>query len=299
MLPEVSIFKLVYGGQGIGELPDGRKVFVWNALPDEKVCVRVIKQKHSYAEAITEEVIMPSIDRVVPSETNYMSTSPWQIMNFEAENRYKKDLVRDVWRQHKLDLPAAFDLSYDDCIWQYRNKMEYSFWGDDHGLRLALHDRGTHRKQIVHGSKLAMTSIDEVANKFCALLSECNVRASSLKTIVVRSTQDNDVALSLFVKTSDFPDIKLVPGLKGVRVYYSNSKSPASVSTRLLCQLGDCSLKDTLLGKDFIYDVDSFFQVNVPVFELALQRIKEYCNVDDLVDMYAGVGSIGLSIDLE
>jgi tRNA/tmRNA/rRNA uracil-C5-methylase (TrmA/RlmC/RlmD family) len=39
----VAITKLVHGGQGLGELSDGRKVFVWNALPGETVAIRVIK----------------------------------------------------------------------------------------------------------------------------------------------------------------------------------------------------------------------------------------------------------------
>jgi tRNA/tmRNA/rRNA uracil-C5-methylase (TrmA/RlmC/RlmD family) len=52
MLENVTIDKLVHGGQGLGTLPDGRKVFVWNALPGETVRVRIIKTKRSYAEAI-------------------------------------------------------------------------------------------------------------------------------------------------------------------------------------------------------------------------------------------------------
>lgn len=55
-------------------------------------------------------------------------------------------------------------------------------------------------------------------------------------------------------------------------------------------------LTDTLLGQHFTYDVDSFFQVNLPIFEQALQRIKDHAQTDELVDMYAGVGSIGLSV---
>ena len=37
----------------------------------------------------------------------------------------------------------------------------------------------------------------------------------------------------------------------------------------------------------------------MPVFELALKRMKEFAGEDDLLDMYAGVGSIGLSLALK
>jgi 23S rRNA (uracil1939-C5)-methyltransferase len=51
-----------------------------------------------------------------------------------------------------------------------------------------------------------------------------------------------------------------------------------------------------LQGVALKYDADSFFQVNVPVFNLALASMKQYAEEDDMVDMYAGVGSIGLSL---
>ncbi|MEJ0073103.1 MAG: TRAM domain-containing protein [Candidatus Saccharibacteria bacterium] len=67
-MEEVTITKLVHGGQGLGELSDGRKVFVWNALPGETVKVRVVKKKRSYAEAIAEEVVKASPERAEPRE---------------------------------------------------------------------------------------------------------------------------------------------------------------------------------------------------------------------------------------
>lgn len=63
---EVTIEKLVHGGQGLGTLPDGRKVFVWGALPGEKVAIKVTKGKRSYAEAFTEKVLTPSPVRIAP-----------------------------------------------------------------------------------------------------------------------------------------------------------------------------------------------------------------------------------------
>ena len=63
-MEEVAIEKLVHGGQGLGNLADGRKVFVWNALPGERVRLRVIKAKRSFAEAIAEEIITPSLERI-------------------------------------------------------------------------------------------------------------------------------------------------------------------------------------------------------------------------------------------
>lgn len=294
-MEEVVIEKLVHGGQGLGSLADGRKVFVWNALPGERLRVRIIKKKRSYVEAIAEEVIEASQDRVAPEEDNYLATSPWQMMTFEAENAHKKSIVSELFAHENVELPVLGETVHDDRQWQYRNKMEYSFWGDDDGLHLALYRRGSHGKQVVSGSKLAMPELDRAANAVLAELQKLEVRAGELKTIIVRSAQDGTSVASLFVKPETFPKLNLLEGVQGLRVYHSTPKSPASVPTKLLYELGDVTLTDQLLGKSFQYDVDSFFQVNIPVFERALEQIKTQLPEPNITDMYAGVGSIGLS----
>lgn len=335
-MDEVVIEKLVHGGQGLGTLADGRKVFVWNALPGETVRVRIIKKKRSYAEAIAEEILKASPERIDPLEDNYLATSPWQMMTFEAENRYKSAIVKELFTHEgvvipnenlessgeKGDLstsPARAGFAEDDRAvvsvgseFHYRNKMEYSFWGDDDGLHLALHQRGSHSKQIVQGSALAMSAVDDAARVVLSELQRLDLRAGDLKTVIVRCNQAGEAVAALFVKPSKFPRLKLpnavkspvskdspvsspVSALKGLRVYHSNPRSPASVPTTLLYELGDCGLRDKMLGQTFSYDVDSFFQVNLPVYTRALESIRAHCQGDP-VDMYAGVGSIGLSV---
>jgi 23S rRNA (uracil1939-C5)-methyltransferase len=295
----VRIRKLVHGGQGLAELSDGRKVFVWNALPGELVQARVFRQKPSYAEAIAEEVLEPSPERVEPKDANYLATSPWQIMDYAAENRAKREIVLELFGRDKIVLPEVGETVHDDRQWRYRAKMEYSFWGDDDGLHLALHRRGSHGKEIVEGSSLAMPAVDAAAAAVCTALSRLEMRAGDLKTVIVRCDQQGRTVASLFVKATEFPQLDVPHQLHGLRVYYSHPQSPASVATKLLYELGDCTLHDVLLDQEFTYDVDSFFQVNLPIFEQALGAIKAACDSVSLTDMYAGVGSIGLSVARE
>lgn len=299
ILETVTIEKLVHGGQGLGTLASGQKAFIWNALPNETVRARVIRRKRSFVEAIAEEIVVASAERITPTEENYLSTSPWQIMNFAAENEYKKAIVAELFAQEKVVLPTLTPVIHDDRQQHYRNKMEYSFWGDDDGLHLALHRRGSHGKQIVQGSSLAMLVLDAGANSIAVQLSSLGMRAGDLKTIIVRSNQRGETVAALYTKLESFKKLTLPPELKGLRVYHSNPRSPASVATKLLYELGDATLQDELLGKIFTYDVDSFFQVNLPVYEQALQTIKNSLEAPNLVDMYAGVGSIGLSVATE
>jgi 23S rRNA (uracil1939-C5)-methyltransferase len=291
----VTIDKLVHGGQGLAELPDGRKVFVWNALPKETVAIQIIKEKRSYAEAIAVEVRQASAERLEPLEANYLATSPWQMMSFSAENTYKHDIVTELFQHEKVSLPDFKDVIHDERQWHYRNKMEYSFWGDDDGLHLALHQRGSHGKQIVGGSALAMPEIDKAAGAICQQLSKLQTRAGDLKTIIVRCNQQGQAVAALYTKLEKFNTLELPLELCGLRIYHSNPKSPSSVPTTLLYQLGEVGLEDSLLSKTFHYDVDSFFQVNPPVFEQALAQIKQTISHNSITDMYAGVGTIGLS----
>lgn len=295
-LYDVTIEKLVHGGQGLGELPDGRKAFVWNALPGEMVSVRIIKEKKSYVEAIAERILRPSDERIAPLEENYLATSPWQMMTFEAENIYKGQIVEELFRREKVNI-TDYPLVYsDDRAWQYRNKMEYSFWGDEAGLHLALHQRGSHGKQIVEGSQLAMPAIDMAARAVCSQLSHINARAGDLKTLVVRASQDGMVVAALYTKLKKFSDLQLPDGVSGLRIYHSDPKSPASVETSLIYEKGNGVVTDRLLGQSFDYTVNSFFQVNPPVFEHLLKHLKSVIQSPQILDMYAGVGTIGLSV---
>jgi 23S rRNA (uracil1939-C5)-methyltransferase len=290
----VTITKLVHGGQGLGTLPDGRKVFVWNALPGEEVQVVLRRHKKSWAEGTALSVLKPSADRIEPKDPHFLATSPWQIMKLEAENACKADIIREVFAGENVELPD-FTVYSDGNGWGYRNKMEYSFFGDDKGLHAALHNRGTHQKVIVEQNAIAMPAVEAAVKDLVAVMNADGCRAGDYKSVVIRADSES-VAAALYSKLQKPYAFPIPASLKGLRTYFSDPKSPASVPTRLLGTLGSVELHDTLLDKQFTYDVDSFFQVNVPVFEAALKDIIAYAGGGEIVDMYSGVGSIGLSL---
>ncbi len=298
MLETVKIDKLVHGGQALGTLEDGRKVLVWNALPGETVAVRLVKSKNKYAEGFAEEVIRAAKERVEPKDEAYLSTSPWQIMSFAAENKYKQEILAETFAREKVDFTDAIPFHAGDQEWHYRTKMEYSFWADDTGLHLALFNRGSHGKRTITGSSIARPEIDAVANKVCELLNTTNVRGSQLKTIIIRCNQAGECAVALFTKDEKFPFIAELDSVaKGLTVYYSNPKSPASIVTKELYGFGDTTLTDNVLDVPIKYDVNSFFQVNLPVFKLALTDMQMAVEgVQPIIDFYSGVGTIGIPL---
>lgn len=280
----------------MGVLEDGKKVFVWGALPGETVRLEITKNRKDYAEAQVLEVIEPSPKRIDPVASQHISTAPWQIMDFDSENLAKKQIVREVFEREGVKL-QDFQLVTDGKTQAYRNKIEFSFFGDDDGLHYAFYDRGMHRKRIVEGSFLALPSINTAAKSLLKTLNCLGVRAGDLKSVILRCDQSGIVVAALFVKPDTFVNVPLMEGIEGLKVYHSNPKSPASVSTKLLQEKGNCRLSDELLGVSLNYDVLGFFQVNLPVFEQALKRIDYFTGgCQNKVDMYGGVGSISIPI---
>lgn len=302
--------KIVGGGQAIGTLDDGRKAFVWGGLPKELVTIRVTKKKSHFVEGIVTEIIEKSPERITPKDENsYLSTSPWQIMPMSSEQSYKASLIEEAFLLHNITLPEKIKVFSDDVEFNYRNKVEFSWFGDKtdddekETLDLAFFKRGGKGKVIVDGTSLAHPSINKLAIEIRDLLREKPIVARQLKTLLIRSDQQGNAVWQLYVKDkienliSD-DEAKLLSAAGG-EIIYSDPKSPASRITERLNKFGDTTLSDTILGVAFNYACEGFFQVNIPVYEKALSDMKAWIDCNEklsTLDLYSGVGTIGLTI---
>jgi 23S rRNA (uracil1939-C5)-methyltransferase len=298
----LKLDKIVGGGQALGTLADGRKIFVWGGLPGEEVEVLLTKAKRTHAEGIVTKVIVAAPERIEPKDPDsYLSTSPWQIMSDETEATWKKQLVTDAFAMHHIDLPE-FELIGDGKQYGYRNKVEFSwYWNNETDkLDLSFFRRGTHGKIPVEGTSLATPAINDAAIRVRDMLRASKTEARALKTLLIRATQSGGVVAQLYVKDRDFPkpadNAVEALGLQGFEVIFSNPKSPASIISKRMKEWGEMALTDTILDVPFRYANDGFFQVNIPVYELALSRMKKWVDDKPVVDMYSGVGTIGLTI---
>ena len=302
--------KIVGGGQAIGTLDDGRKAFVWGGLPKELVTIRVTKKKSHFVEGIVTEIIEKSPERITPKDENsYLSTSPWQIMPMSSEQFQKISLIEEAFSLHNITLPEKIKVFSDGVEFNYRNKVEFSWFGDTtenstkETLDLAFFKRGGKGKVIVDGTSLAHPSINKLAIEIRDLLREKPIVARQLKTLLIRTDQQGNAVWQLYVKDkienliSD-DEAKLLSAAGG-EIIYSNPKSPASRITERLNKFGDTTLSDTILGVAFNYACEGFFQVNIPVYEKALSDMKAWINCNEklpILDLYSGVGTIGLTI---
>jgi 23S rRNA (uracil1939-C5)-methyltransferase len=347
LLPVVSVAldRIIGGGQTIGTLEDGKKCLAWGGLPGEKVTVQLTKKKSSFVEGYVIEVVKPSKERTEPRDAgSYLSTSPWQIMKFAAEEHYKSALIEEAFELHDIVLPSPIGVWSDGREFEYRNKVEFSFWydTDKEQLDLAFFRRGSHGKIAVEGTSLASHSITKVSTDVLNTLRELKIDGRALKTLLIRSNRAGEVAWQLYVKSEDFNADAVLkkavsPEVICAEVIYSNPKSPASVITKRLAASSDRILTDRLLDVPFRYATEGFFQINLPVYEQALREMERWMKYEvprpldldaaqgagearnkpykrygevstgtsnaamrqiqrPVVDLYSGVGTIGLTI---
>lgn len=302
----VTLEKIVGGGQAMGQAADGRKLFAWGGLPGEDVTVRITKKRSKLLEGIVTDIHTASPERIAPLDPDsYLSTSPWQIMSFAAEQRYKAQLVKQAFELHEVTLPNDIDIYSDDSTTHYRNKVEFSWYGqtDDDGaesLHLAFFRRGSKGKIIVDDSALLPRTIMKLARRIRDDLQAASVTARQLKTLLIRCDQSGGCVWQLYVKDSDFvldSSVYQAWPAQGGEIIYSDPRSPASRITKRLASIGTTSLTDTILGISFRYATEGFFQVNIPVYEQALRDMRSWVlETMPTVDMYSGVGTIGLTI---
>ena len=299
----IFIEKLVPGGQGIGTDGNGKKGFFWNTLPGETVTKYTItKNKSHYFEAIAEEIESPSKHRITPKDTCFLATSPWQIMDYDYELTQKSELLKEQFRQVGIslyeecnspsrnisdatrsvrasDTPVTtgvargvsekellHSIQTDYKIYGYRNKMEYSlYWDNDlQKIFLAFHERGSHRKIPIESSSIERPEIFKKAQEIVDGLNARHEEARKYQSLLLRCNKNGEVSGGLYENKKPHPTFK--------------------------------NLTDTILGLTYSYSPNGFFQINLPVYEMALTEIKKHIKTDKVLDLYSGVGTIGLSV---
>ncbi|MBU1863445.1 MAG: methyltransferase [Candidatus Omnitrophica bacterium] len=293
--------KLVFGGQALCHY-DGKSVFAWNVLPGEIVEAEVIKKKSSHIEALGRHIIKQSPHRISPEEDHHLSCSPWQIISWAEENKWKKLIADEVYKRIGGNFPID-DLKIITNAneqFHYRNKIEYSFAiNNDNEISLAFFSRGTHTRVPISYCALAQPSINEAALSITRWLNTYNFPIRSLKSLIMRTNEVGNTIAALFIK--DRVSIIKSPALRipldGMSIYYSHPRSPASRPDELLLSKGSDYLCTTINGIALKYGVMSFFQVNIQLFKHALDDIKNFLDPKKiLVDYYCGVGAISIPL---
>ena len=304
--------------QGYGTAKTAKEVVhVLNALPGETVEVEIHnkKRKDLFGNAIS--ITDVSQFRLEPKCTHFTSCSPWQILDYKQQVKTKSDLFNKAFEAYKIVLPSdTLNPASNQNLWNYRNKVEYSFYTDKETeiTSLSFFKRGSHfGKVVVSECCLIHKNLDLEAQKILKWVNTKKLGGFQLKTLLLRSSTNGQVMATLFIKDEKIEvkeseiqfliDEKLV----GFKVAFSNPQSPASIVTKELASVGKLILSENISNLKLEFGIDNFFQINVPEFEKALKVIqRELKNVLKetfpqetkltAADLYSGVGTIGLSV---
>ncbi|MCG3177265.1 MAG: 23S rRNA (uracil-C(5))-methyltransferase RlmCD [Candidatus Omnitrophica bacterium] len=278
----------------------GRPYLLWGALPGERVLARPYKKgREWYAAAL--EVLDRSPHRVETAEPHHLCCSPWQILSDELASLTKRRIASAAYRAagHPVSADALELLSDPARRYGYRNKMEYGFYADESGLFFSFFERHWKRKCPIDVCRLAEASLNTAALGVLGHLRAAGRQGRPYKTLLLRHDGSGNTIASLYVTDGEWSlgHPEGVTGLAGFQVHHSDRRTPASVSHAELYRWGTDTLETPVLGRRLSYGVGSFFQINVPLFERALERMAPYVETGrPLVDLYGGVGAIGVSL---
>ena len=119
----VRIHHLDPRGRGVGRA-DGKTTFVHGALPGEEVVCRRIRRRGSFDEAVVQEVVEPSPDRVEPKCRFYQRCGgcSLQHMSYDAQLRHKERTLLAELSSAGGVSPRRVMTPVVGSPWRYRRK---------------------------------------------------------------------------------------------------------------------------------------------------------------------------------
>lgn len=129
LLSGVEILDVAAEGNSLARVDD-MVVFIPFGAPGDIADVKIDKKKRNYAEGHIERLITPSDIRVKPRCEHFTVCGGcrWQHLPYEFQLRCKQKQVEDaLQRIAKIPFPSVTPILGSENIWEYRNKMEYTF----------------------------------------------------------------------------------------------------------------------------------------------------------------------------
>jgi 23S rRNA (uracil1939-C5)-methyltransferase len=306
---ELSIDSLAFGGNGVGRL-EGYVVFVRGAVPGDRVRARVTRSKRHYAEAVLEELLEPSPDRV-PERAPHPG-APWQVLPYERQLAEKENQVRDALARYGgFDNAAVAPIAAAEQTWHYRNKLEYSFgYSEQDELVLGFHRPG--RWDVIDDLEhdiLASDDIDAVRREVRDWAREEGLSAwdrrdgsGFLRNLVVREgRRSGQIQARLVTSKGDFRAEALASAISADSVLWTKTGGVAETTQagETVLLRGEEWIEETVRGLRFRISHQAFFQTNTEMAERLYAEAADLAGLtgsERVFDLFSGIGTIGLSM---
>lgn len=315
----VKIEKLVFGGEGIAKVND-MVIFVPMSIVGDILEVKIISIKKTYARALIEKIIEPSVNRINLDKISFedFSGCDYAMMKYDYQIETKKEILKDIfYKIAKINI-NNIDVVSSPNILNYRNKVAEPFTKIKGKIYTGFYKRKSHEIFISDTVNLRSKIATEINNK---LLDKINSYRGTKKEFKVY----NDISLSGFLKhciirnnTKD--EIMLVVvvnskgniknlikvleemydenrNLKSVYISVKEEKNNIIMGEKIKHIKGEKYIEENIFGINFKILPDSFFQINIEqtknLYEYAIGLLGDYKD-KVLIDAYSGTGTIAM-----
>ena len=314
----LRIERLSSDGSGVAHSADGEAVFVPGTAPGDEARVRIVKDCGRYAFGILDELLTPSPDRI-PVDCPVAGPCggcSLRHLDYAAELRAKQESVLDAFRRiGGLEVPVLDILPSPD-VDRYRNKVQFPVGVDKNGAPCIGFFAGrTHRIVPCPDCKLQPSVLNEIGNALCAFFARQGIRPydeQSGKGLVRhiflrRGAHSGQIMVCLVCTRAKLPHAeqlctvlrKQFPAISTILLNVNAKNTNVILGSENHILYGPGYIEDTLCGVPVRLGPLSFYQVNTLAAERLYGVAAQYAQLtpdDTLLDLYCGMGTIGLSM---
>lgn len=292
----LTIEKLVYGGEGLARLPDGKAVFVPFVLPGEEVSATLGKEKSSFARATADEVLKPAATRVTPKCPYFAACGGchYQHTLYKSQTEFKSAILREtLLRNAKFDWKGEIVVHAAEP-WNYRNRTRMKVHGG-HDFALGYHRLASHDLLPVKSCPISSPLINRAIERVWEMGEKGAVPGGVKEIEFFADHADAKMIVEIYhaagaqgIREFVGELQKRMPEIKGAGLLVLPQKGPAL--PQLKETIGTTSLQYEVGDKTFRVSVGAFFQVNRFLVRDLAQTVAGDHFGKIAIDLYAGVG---------
>ena len=314
----LRIERLSNDGSGVAHSSEGEAVFVPGTAPGDEAQVRIVKDCGRYAFGILDKLLTPSPDRIPVdcAVAGPCGGCSLRHLDYAAELRAKQESVADAFRRiGGLDVPVLDALPSPE-IDRYRNKVQFPVGRDKDGAPcIGFYAGRTHRIVPCPDCKLQPGVLNDIGNTLCAFFAAHGIqpydeeRGKGLVRHIFlrRGAHSGQIMVCLVCTRPKLPHSdELVALLREkfrdiatILINVNAKKTNVILGEESVTLYGPGFIEDTLCGVPVRLGPLSFYQVNTLAAERLYGVAAEYAQLepdDVLLDLYCGMGTIGLSM---
>jgi 23S rRNA (uracil1939-C5)-methyltransferase len=293
----LTIEKLVYGGDGLARLPEGKTVFMPFVLPAEEVSATIVQEKSSFARATADQVLKPSPYRVQPQCPYFAACGGchYQHAGYTAQLENKRAILKEtLLRNGKLEWKGEI-ITHSGESWGYRNRSRLKVCGGA-DFAIGYHRMGSNELLPVKQCPISSPAINRVLAHLWDLGQDGKVPAGINEIEFFADHADSKMVLEIYL-APDAPEMRefaailqaKAPEIKGI-AFFAENAGPEPGNEQPKYTAGDVTLPYQVGEKSFRVSAGSFFQVNRYLVRELVQTVVGDFHGKIAMDLYAGVG---------